>query len=177
MTDKEQIIIDGVDVSECKHYERHSFYDCNETCEDNGAIVCTNCEDNPDCYFKQLARKEQEINNVQEYYKELRSNVTELANKYVQLRRQLKEKEQECEELKAESFTREELITIQEKDIDHYRRAFEEIDKIINNIFDRCLGHKTDGCTPVHNVCEELIKILDIINKAKGEKYGDTDEQ
>ena len=51
---------------------------------------------------------------------------------------------------------------------DRYRKALEEIDKVINNIFDRCLGHKTDGCTPVHNVCEELIKILDIINKAKG---------
>lgn len=56
MTDKE-VIIHGVNVSGCKHYEKHTFYDCNETCEDNGAIVCTNCKDNPNCDFKQLQRK------------------------------------------------------------------------------------------------------------------------
>lgn len=67
MKDREQIIIDGVNVGECKHYERHSFYDCNETCEDNGAIVCTNCEDNPDCYFKQLARKTQECEGLKDF--------------------------------------------------------------------------------------------------------------
>ena len=67
MTDKEQEIIDGVNVSKCKHYEKHSFYDCNETCEDNGAIVCTNCEDNSNCYFKQLQRKEQECEKLKAY--------------------------------------------------------------------------------------------------------------
>lgn len=77
---------------------------------------------------------------------------------------------EECEALKSESFTREELISMQEKDIERYHKALEEIEKVINNIFDRCLGHKTDGCTPVHNVCEELIKILNIINKLEGEE-------
>lgn len=50
---------------------------------------------------------------------------------------------------------------------DRYRKALEEIEKVINNIFSSCLGRETKGCTPVHNVCEELIKMLNIIGKAK----------
>ena len=50
---------------------------------------------------------------------------------------------------------------------DRYRKALEEIEQVINNIFNSCLGYKTECCTPVHNVCGELIKMLDIISKAK----------
>lgn len=56
-----------------------------------------------------------------------------------------------------------------EKTINHYRKALDEIEEVIDSIFDRCLWRKTDSCMPVYNVCEELIKTLDIINKAKGE--------
>lgn len=49
------------------------------------------------------------------------------------------------------------------------KKALEEIEEVIDSIFDRCLWRKTDSCMPVYNVCEELIKTLDIINKAKGE--------
>ena len=115
---KEQIIIDGVDVSKCPGFE-------------GGCCVCVSlnaneldCEYNPDCYFKQLVRKTQE-----------------------------------CEELKAESFTREELITIQEKDIDYYRKALEEIERYINN----------QGIDNKWNMRIQRFRsgILDIINKAK----------
>lgn len=55
MTDKEQIIIDGVDVSKCE-YLKESFTglicaDCNKS---------NDCSKSPNCYFKQLARKTQE---------------------------------------------------------------------------------------------------------------------
>lgn len=100
----------------------------------------------------------------------------ELLREIIKQNKQLARKTQEYEELKAytqrqenqrETYYKEFLKLSQE--CDRYRRALEEIDKAINNIFDRCLGHKTDGCTPVHNVCEELINILDIINKVKEE--------
>lgn len=53
---KEKIIIDSVDVSTCKHYinSTHLDYNCNKT------PASTYCKNNPDCYFKQLKRKEQE---------------------------------------------------------------------------------------------------------------------
>ena len=53
---------------------------------------------------------------------------------------------------------------------DRYRKALEEIEKVINNILNSCLGRNTVSCRPAHNVCGDLINILDIINKAKGSK-------
>ena len=66
MTNKEQIIIDGVDVSECE------FYSSSENClEFNGKYtidICdsTKCSNNPNCYFKQLKHKEQECEELKE---------------------------------------------------------------------------------------------------------------
>lgn len=69
MTDK-QIIIDGVDVSECKHFG-------NRTCLVNYLLTDmtfseAKCELCKDCYFKQLTRKEQECEELKEKVKELR---------------------------------------------------------------------------------------------------------
>lgn len=58
MNNKEQIIIDGVDVSKCK-YLRGDYCDLHMENE----FLC-HCEDYPDCYFKQLARKTQEYRNL-----------------------------------------------------------------------------------------------------------------
>ena len=52
MTDKEPIIIDGVDVSKCKYLPY---------CNDKQG----NCAFEPNCYFKQLARKTQECNYLE----------------------------------------------------------------------------------------------------------------
>lgn len=110
----------------------------------------------------------------------------------------LQAKEQECENLKAEekylkqccqkageelakhSFEydgKEKNLVVQAIELNEkyekLKKALEEIEEVIDSIFDRCLWRKTDSCMPVYNVCEELIKTLDIINKTKGE----TDER
>lgn len=127
MTDKEQIIIDGVDVSGC------SALCCGNACFLSQHYSFTEpkykpfCVDNPTCDHKQLVRK------MQEY-----------------------------EELKSESFTREELITLQEKDIERYNRVFEEIEEIVQTIIET---------NKVYPLQDNLFKILVIINKAK-EKEG-----
>lgn len=54
--------------------------------------------------------------------------------------------------------------------LDKYKQALDEIEEIINNILNSCLGRNTVSCRPAHNVCGDLIKILDIINKAKGKQ-------
>ena len=58
MTDKEQIIIDGVDVSGCEYYAQGicnipDVIETYDSCIDKGA-----------CYFKQLQRKEKECEEV-----------------------------------------------------------------------------------------------------------------
>ena len=105
----------------------------------------------------------------------------------------LQAKEQECENLKAEekylkqccqkageelakhSFEydgKEKNLVVQAIELNEkyekLKKALEGIEDIIDSIFDKCPWRKTDSCMPVYNVCEELIKTLDIINKAKG---------
>lgn len=53
MTDKEQIIINGVDVTGCKYFNRFR-----NICHNKN--LCCDCEKNQNCYFKQLARKTKE---------------------------------------------------------------------------------------------------------------------
>lgn len=66
MTDKE-IIIDGVNVAGCKYY----FYgDCN--------IEHDGCTENPNCMYKQLQRKEQELKISQHYNDELTKYILEI---------------------------------------------------------------------------------------------------
>lgn len=84
MTDKEKIIIDGVNVLECEHYEYKSLKDCEMRYPESGdcGIGLLNylfngnldiekfCKDNPNCYFKQLNRKEQTLDEIEKELKE-----------------------------------------------------------------------------------------------------------
>ena len=68
--------------------------------------------------------------------------------------------EQKYEELKSESFTRESLISMQEKDIDRYRKALEEIEKC-------CLEDTHTFADGTKLRYDSLDDILDIISKTK----------
>lgn len=115
MTDKE-IIINGVDVSECYGYVHNAKeYDCGET---YSKFHYRYCEENPNCYYKQLKRKENELEELRQYHnkccEEFKKEKQDLIDKYNQLSINfyngdycntehcslLKSKEQECEELK-----------------------------------------------------------------------------
>lgn len=84
--DKEQIIIDGVDVSRCIDFNKRDKVSCYH-------ILYDKCNENPNCYFKQLACKTQECEQKD---KELLSN-EKIINK---LMKEVDELRQECEELK-----------------------------------------------------------------------------
>lgn len=61
MTDKEQIIINGVDVSECGFILESIGIICQLK---NGKTDKCNCSDYPNCDYKQLARKTQECEEL-----------------------------------------------------------------------------------------------------------------
>ena len=74
MTKDKQIIINGVDVSKCNYFNNTDKSYCEECCSEFG---CAICNDRPNCYYKQLKRKEQECNKLyiqlkadEEYHKE-----------------------------------------------------------------------------------------------------------
>lgn len=123
MTDKEQIIIDemNVIVQQCIFWQE-GHCDCYQ-CENR----YPHCLDYPNCYFKQLARETQEINNIHEYYKELRSNATELANKNIQLKEQLEGKEQELYLARNEVHSKTEYIQEQRDIIKQLQQECEEL--------------------------------------------------
>lgn len=74
--DKEQIIIDGVDVSKCKflinRFSNNTDYCCSEL--NNTFLKCPK----RDCYFKQLARKTQECEELKTENEELNNRMAEV---------------------------------------------------------------------------------------------------
>lgn len=97
MTDKE-IIIDGVDVSGCEYYNKDD-----KTCREvNGNYDTDICEfdkcENYNCCYKQLKRKEQEVQQAMDNYVQLDLQRVKEYNELVDL---YKAKEQECEELRS----------------------------------------------------------------------------
>ena len=91
MTDK-PIIINGVDVSGCEHLGLYKEYKLK--C---GGCYPVNYSDNPNCYYKQLIRKEQECQQAMDNYVQLDLQRVKEYNELVDL---YKVKEQEYEELK-----------------------------------------------------------------------------
>lgn len=130
MTDKEQIIIDSVDVSKCKHFPLLMYKDHPKwtVCHEWGS---GECRKRPDCYFKQLARKTQECEELKEQLKIKDNENSNLNKKY----------RQEQDERRS------------------YRKALEEIEGIAKNFGSYAAWQE-----------QRINKILDIINKAKGEE-------
>ena len=68
MTDK-QIMINDVDVSRCNYFNNTDKSYCEECCSEFG---CAICNDRPNCYYKQLARKEEECEELKETLAEIK---------------------------------------------------------------------------------------------------------
>lgn len=83
MTDK-QIIIDDVDVAGCKYFNRFR-----NICRNKN--LCCDCGENPNCYYKQLKRKEQECEALQMSDNEAREIVAELKAECKELKEKVKE--------------------------------------------------------------------------------------
>lgn len=94
MTNK-QIIIDGVNVSKCEFYDKDKGYcltlkmnpkgfknpscfsgDFQECIQDSKTCPYTFCHNNPNCYYKQLKRKEQECEKLKNTLKKLKQSMT-----------------------------------------------------------------------------------------------------
>jgi len=63
----DKIIIDGVDVAGCKAYFYDSLQHVNRCVDSHSEIKCE-CAFYPNCYYKQLQRKEQQLKTSKEAY-------------------------------------------------------------------------------------------------------------
>lgn len=143
MTDKEQIIIDGVDVSECLFYQSNFEEDYDVKIKHFCSNWHNSCEsvNNSNCYFKQLARKTQECEELKEEYTELKLENKELYRILAGLK--------EVRKLK-----------------DRYRKALDEIEQELKE--DIYCESQECGCDDFEK-CLRCTKdqILNIINKVK----------
>ena len=158
MTDKEIIEIDGINVLECEHYQYKSLKDCemrypeSGDCEigllnylfDGNLDMEKSCKDNPNCYYKQLARKTQECEELKEKLNTVQFNF-----------------EQKCNVLKDIGVVQDNNGGYQIPELNRYRKALEEIEEYI----------KEEEWSLLDYVIRD---INDIINKAKGEGDEDT---
>lgn len=162
MTDK-PIIIDGVDVSECINYRGDVFTDkqLNSVCSiglwqrhytnlEPSCIMSCQCEENPNCLYKQLKRKEQECEGLKKEQSEIKKY---LGISYKTILERL-----------------EELTDFRDKDreqLDQLQAENNELEGKLN--FIKYLIKK--ALDPDKTSCEEsfenLYKCLDIIDKTK----------
>lgn len=83
MTENKPIMIDGVDVSHCKHFKNRScIADYLLTDMVFSEAKCELCKD---CYFKQLARKTQECEELKKVNRHIDNNRMQKANKLMQI--------------------------------------------------------------------------------------------
>lgn len=162
MTNKEQIMIDGCNVGGCKYL--NTFSDCDGYhyyCDLADDIKNEYCEHYRDCYFKQLARKTQECEELKRKLsnqEQLYQNEIEIYNEScLQLRQENDDLYLERLALNTANSGINSLLEIKEQENDRYRKALDEIENFMNYEFS---GQN------------EWVKtrILDIINKAKDGK-------
>lgn len=156
--DKEQIIIDGVDVTECDHFSMElPFFNDPCTLYPHG----TRCSENKNCYYKQLARKTQECEYLEE---EKRDKINLLAQII-----EILYSEADEDELYRVAFNCEFIDKAKQlkNDYDRYRKTLEEIEKIIKE--GDCVDCREHYYNQHCEVCDKG-EILDLISKAKENK-------
>ena len=147
---KEQIMIDGVDVSECIFLdivnERPWCDNVNISAIGKSQCPYVDCYKNPDCYYKQLARKTQECEELKDKLAVTQFNL-----------------EQKCKVLKDVGVVQDKSGGYQVMDVDRYRKALEEIEEY-------CIKEiSLTGDLPFRTTVSD---ILDIINKVKDGNNG-----
>ena len=165
--DKEQIIIDDIDVSKCEHITyKNSF---NPMCGNTG--IC--CYGRKNCYFKQLARKTQVIDEIEEVIKPYQEQIElDALSLPIAIESILERKTQECEELKEQLQVNQPTgicETCTAKAIlqnGKYHKALEEIEQELKE--DIYCESQECGCDDFEE-CLKCTKdlILNIIDKAK----------
>lgn len=179
MTDKE--IIDGVNVSKCHHYK-------NQNCIADYLLTDKNfsqakCAANPNCYYKQLARKTAECDKKSWVIGDLCYKIHNQRKEINNRLKQIKAFKQENEELKAENQNLKSSLTnsIMSKFISlcnetsKHKQALDEIEKMMKTCIsqDICtLCLYSDSCRNSDDFCSydpEKV-ILDIICKVKDGK-------
>ena len=125
MTDK-QIIIDGVDVSGCSFFDIHYLKDEDVEIKNFCRIVHCDCDSYPNCYYKQLKRKEQECKKWKNAY-EVKEDALAESEEYCE------ELEEQYNKLKAKN---DELKGIRDRNFLHALEERKRADKLSKTLIE-----------------------------------------
>lgn len=129
MTDKEEIIIDGIDVSGCEHHRKCILPD-NIGCKIDDFLCC----DKPNCNYKQLAHKTQIIDEVEEVIKPYQEQIElDALSLPIAIESILERKTQECDIWKNQVLVLdEESVTVQvtQEQFEEYQKLKQECEKL-----------------------------------------------
>ena len=146
----EQIIIDGVDVSECEFYNK--VIDEDAYCNIDEEHLCT-CISYDNCYYKQLKCKEQECEELKEEFKLFQQlkdkdsfRVVKLSTENVKLKHQL------------------DLYKKSHKTEQDRRRAFEQTLEEIREIAEKGFKNSICNCAAKADLYYILQKINEVID-------------
>ena len=138
----EEIIIDGVNVSECCFYN-------NSKCDNPNGMAC-NCINNAVCYFKELKRLEQELDVLKGKYFLVEQESINKSKTICDLERENKELKKQIESQKG-------LITVGGKQQYEMTKAYDKCKTALEEIRNDIMFNKS--------VCTECIKIAKQINE------------
>jgi hypothetical protein len=136
----EEIIIDGVNVAGCEFCNPNPLYKIEYACycrgyiQDDGLHVHLSCEHNPNCYYKQLKRLEQENRELKEFCVELER----------QKQKQHMQWFERCTEINVEASQyrsaleeiRENLVKLKTNDEDDFTYEYSKIEDKINEVLE-----------------------------------------
>ena len=150
------IDLDGVNVSDCAFYIQNSKYSCDLSFYTKEELC--NCDEIDDCYFKQLALKTQEYEELKAYAQRQENQREEYYKEYLKL-------SQECEELKKQLQGDKGLITSAGKmnyqllqEYDKLKAENEELKKKCNIYTCGICGNKED-CNKLYKTLTEIKEI------------------
>ena len=148
--DKEQIMINGVDVGGCRFYQikANKLYPKAQYC---GSMRNIFCEDNPNCYFKQLARKTQECEELKEKYLNLKEQNGSFIVQLNTVNERLDQLKAENEELKKQLMQKSEVDIFFNTPIEGWSSDPCGICKYKN-----CLTEIKEIAEPFCNACQEF---------------------
>ena len=156
MTDK-QIIIDGVDVAECEYFNRFRSICHNKN-------LCCDCKENPNCYYKQLKRKEQKCEALQMSDNEAGEIIAELKAECEELKEKVKELNQGWIDCDKERNLQEANSEFRQRVINRYKQTLIDIIRFLkeDKKFARYSGYPIVSTSIVLEEIEKILKENDI---------------
>lgn len=161
----EEIIIDGVDVAGCISFDKNNGYNicCYDDTREDKIPFANFCEENKNCYYKQLKRLEKENKELKEINEALILEAEDVAEARMEICNQCGNRDDyniPCKMIRDLDYGL--TVTVEERD--KYEHALEEIREIVYN----SPIVKTVGNAPMvyySDYANKRNEILDTINK------------